>query len=345
MSPALAGSELGVAVAAAVRESDLGHVLLDAAELALPLSVEWRRGTHLPRSGQARKKSTSATHSSSSYSVGETRFERAARELFCCRVFTGREFADALDRARTPAAAVRLVRDMQARLPAGTTLILLVLGLDAAVTDALRRRGGGGAGGGGAGAGYGGGGYGGYGGSSSSSSSSSGGGGGGGGDCLVNLESFLTTLWVETDVQVKSVLTAADAGEYVARLTREIAERPYALMPTTLACVVKVKVPKVPDAEGGGGAGGGSKKTASATFRAMLQSISGVSDAKAAGVVRAFPTFRALMDAYRDRERSAAEKAVLLEGPAAGEGKRGKATAISRRIYNLMSLTDPDAMV
>ena len=99
-------------------------------------------------------------------------------------------------------------------------------------------------------------------------------------------------------------LNDQQTAEYVTALTKAIAEYPYRMADSALACVMKMKTT--------GGAefasGDGSKKSLQQVWMAQLQMIRSVSAAKAAAIVRRYPSFRSLMEAYRDPRLSEAEK-------------------------------------
>ena len=105
-------------------------------------------------------------------------------------------------------------------------------------------------------------------------------------------------------------LNASETADHVVMLTRAIAEYPYRMNPSALACVTKVKVPGAAKID----ADGERVKTKSTTetWIAQLQMIPGVSFAIAQAIAARYPTLRTLLDAYADPCRSAKEKALLL---------------------------------
>ena len=126
-------------------------------------------------------------------------------------------------------------------------------------------------------------------------------------------------------------LNASQTGEYIASLTRAIAEYPYRMDPSALACVTKIAVAKAKapasgaaaaaaagdfdDEDGGGGPPKRkmTKKTSSDTWVAQLQMIPRVS-AKIAGAIAArYPTFRSLCDEYASPRLTTVQKMSLLE--------------------------------
>jgi hypothetical protein len=82
----------------------------------------------------------------------------------------------------------------------------------------------------------------------------------------------------------------------------------------------------------------------------MLSVIPGLSDEKAASVVKVYPTIKSLMEAY-DEFDTVAEKEQMLENLEiqkividSGNAKRlGK--ALSRKIYVFLKETDPNAII
>jgi hypothetical protein len=154
----------------------------------------------------------------------------------------------------------------------------------------------------------------------------------------------------------------------VTSLTRAIADMPYRMDPSALACVVKVRVPNRSAAaaaasaaaagsanaegddngdEGSYAAGPGPakkpKKGPQDTWWSQLQMLPRVSAAVASNIVRAYPTMRSLMDAYRDPAVTDAAKEHLLDDVLDG-GKR-KATKLSREIWRFFTTRDPATII
>lgn len=117
-------------------------------------------------------------------------------------------------------------------------------------------------------------------------------------------------------VSLRPQVSPAATAEYVVGLTRAIAEWPYKRDASALACVVKVRTTGTATAAAVAAAApppDGMKKPVTAVWLGQLQMIPGVSDKRAAAIAGRYPSFRALMDAYRDPRLPQAAKELLLE--------------------------------
>ena len=104
---------------------------------------------------------------------------------------------------------------------------------------------------------------------------------------------------------------------------------------TALGCVQKAR------AQSGVVAKGGDEgmKLANAWLRQLMQ-VPGVSETRAQAIVRAYPSFHALTQAYADPTKSDAQKEALLENVM---DSRTKQAVLSRRVYRFYASTDSAA--
>jgi len=154
-------------------------------------------------------------------------------------------------------------------------------------------------------------------------------------------------LYVSAELEVKETLHERESAEYIVGLTRAIAKFPYEVADSALGCVTKVKAPG-----GGGGGDGGDgdgargKKTPADVWCAQLQMVPGVSAAKARTIVRRFPTFRALTDAYSSASLTVTEKQQLLQDIFKDDaGKGSRQAKLSLDLYRLFTTSDPNEVI
>ena len=144
-------------------------------------------------------------------------------------------------------------------------------------------------------------------------------------------------VWLYVHEQCEIVLTrnASETADYLAGMTRVLSEQPYRHERTALGCVQKER------AQSGVAAKGGDEgvKLANTWLRQLMQ-VPGVSETRAQAIVRAYPSFHALAQAYGDPTMSDAQKEALLENVMDGHTKQ---TVISRRVYRLYTCTDSSA--
>lgn len=74
----------------------------------------------------------------------------------------------------------------------------------------------------------------------------------------------------------------------------------------------------------------------------MLQTVPGVSEDKAQSVLDHFPTLKSLLRAYSDPSLTRAAKEDLLASRVAG---CGLGRALSKRIFNVFCIDNPDALI
>ena len=145
------------------------------------------------------------------------------------------------------------------------------------------------------------------------------------------------TVWLLMEERVECTLTTTDeeTAEFVANLTRALAEAPYYEEPTELHCVKKLK------ASAALASGDGSAKATDAWMR-QAQQIPGISEVMARNLVGRYPTLMSLVEAYEDPDLTEEGRRTLLADCLTG-GRTCR--AISERMYVLLTSRDPSELL
>jgi hypothetical protein len=126
------------------------------------------------------------------------------------------------------------------------------------------------------------------------------------------------------------------------------------MQPSALAVVTKIHVTRAPalgvseaEEEEPGLSGVGKQtrnKTLTETWMAQLQMIPGLSDTKAAAIVAKFPTFRSLMNLYRDGSVQQSAKETAIEDVTLDSTHR-KMTKLSRDVFRFFTTKNPNEII
>lgn len=140
-----------------------------------------------------------------------------------------------------------------------------------------------------------------------------------------------------------------DIGEslsFLRQYTRAIAEFPYRMQPSALAVVAKKmglsKAARMVEDAGVTDPDMLRLHEASTTWLAMLQVLPNMSLSRARNVQAVYPTFRSLVDVYRDPSITTAVKERLLE-TILEKGRRQ--TALSKAVYRFLTTYNPDDLI
>jgi hypothetical protein len=289
MSPELYDSDVGKAINIAVRDANRGRVVLDPLQHTLANLILWKRGLYVP---------TVAPFSSKKLvgDEGETDFVNARTEQHACIVMPGSKFAALVAqhlkaiRSNDPRGGhISHILGMQKKLIEGSKLYIAVMSLQDAIADLFIKK--------------------------------------GVSLTMIDAENASIQLYLATNVEITFCNSATEVGEFIERLSREVAERPYKMLPEALACVTKESLSSSDKDE----LGISDKKDPTYVFWAMLQSLPGLAAKKATALVKAYPTIKSLLDAYEKPGLTLSQKEKLLEnilGTAVG-----KSTVLSKQVY------------
>jgi hypothetical protein len=300
MSPELFDSEIGKAINIAVRDANRGRVVLDPLQHTLANLILWKRGNFNPADAISSKKLVD--------DEGEIDFVNARTEKHACIVMRGSKFAAFVAlhlkaiRSNDPKGGhIAHIRGMQKMLLEGSKLYITVISLQDAIADLFAKK--------------------------------------GVNLTMIDAENASIQLYIATNVEITFCNSATEVGEFVERLSREVAERPYKMLPEALACVTKESLSSSAKDE----LGISDKKDPTYILWAMLQSLPGLAAKKATAVVKSYPTIKSLVDAYENPDLTLSQKEKLLEsilGTAVG-----KSTILSKQVYIWITSMRPEESV
>lgn len=307
MTADLHASEVGAAIAKCMADYNPRLKVLDPIHSPVPNSLHWRRGIVVEYGAGA---GAGAMPSSLRVDDAVIHFHSPTVEPFVAVLFHGKDYVE-LVASKRYAGMLEYIKGLDALLPIGSRLTFIIVGLRHAMKlymDRYRRR-------------------------------------AEKGDLQGmlslsqdSINSLNTHLYTATEVEIKTYEGVSDVAEYVVRCTQAIGEMPYRMQPSALACVTKVRVGANSDHKGDDG-----KKTTTGTWWAMLQMIPGVSEKKASKITDHYPTYRSLMEAYRNPAIPVPQKEVLLEN-VMGAGQP-RLTKMSKDIYTFFTTTDPMQLI
>ena len=143
------------------------------------------------------------------------------------------------------------------------------------------------------------------------------------------------TVWLLIEQHVECTLTSTDeeTAEYLANLTRALAEAPYYDDVTELHCVAKLKADSSATT---------AEEKAKCAWMRQVRQLPGLSEAKARKLLEHYPTLMSLLDEYEDPALTNDEKKCLLEDCML-EGRKAK--KLSESMYRLMTSNDPNELI
>ncbi len=143
------------------------------------------------------------------------------------------------------------------------------------------------------------------------------------------------TVWLLIEQHVECTLTSTDdeTAEYLANLTRALAEAPYYDDVTELHCVAKLKADSSATT---------AEEKAKCAWMRQVRQLPGMSEAKARKLLEHYPTLMSLLDEYEDPTLTNDEKKCLLEDCMV-EGRKAK--KLSESMYRLMTSNDPNELI
>ena len=143
------------------------------------------------------------------------------------------------------------------------------------------------------------------------------------------------TVWLLIEQHVECTLTSTDeeTAEYLANLTRALAEAPYYDDVTELHCVAKLKADSSATT---------AEEKAKCAWMRQVRQLPGLSEAKARKLLEHYPTLMSLLDEYEDPALTNDEKKCLLEDCMV-EGRKAK--KLSESMYRLMTSNDPNELI
>ena len=301
MSPKFFLSDVGTAINIAVREANRGSFVIGTLQHKLENLILWERGIYVP---------TDIPFSSKKLvkDEGETNFDNASIEKFACVVLAGSTFVSLLAqhlqaiRFNDPKGGhIAHIRNMQKNLIEGSQLYIAVISLQEAIAEYFKKK--------------------------------------GVKLTMTDAENASIQLYVATNVEITFCNSATEAGEFVERLSREVAERPYKMLPEALACVTKESLSSLAieelDVSG--------KKDPKYVFWAMLQSLPGLAAKKATALVEEYPTIKSLLEAYEKPGLTLSQKEKLLENVLGTS--TSKSTILSKQVYTWITTLNPDAAI
>ncbi|TYZ57868.1 hypothetical protein PybrP1_011853 [[Pythium] brassicae (nom. inval.)] len=144
-------------------------------------------------------------------------------------------------------------------------------------------------------------------------------------------------LFMDTETHTQFTVDVEDSAAYVALLTREVVLAAARKSPAEefLEGAPRLHSFRVT-------AGGATTNAFANAWLRMLQTVPGVSEDKAQRVLDLFPTAASLLRAYSDPSLPRAAKEDLLASRLAGQGL---GRALSRRIFNVFCVDNPDALI